>query len=323
MSQPRVFVTRRIPVAGLDRIETECNAEVWQEPLPPPRHLLLEKVVGCDGILTLLTDKIDAELMDAAGPQLKVVSNFAVGYNNIDIDEATKRGIQVGNTPDVLTDATADMALSLMLSAARRIIESQDYVRQQQWKTWEPLGLIGQDLVGKTIGIVGMGRIGYATAKRCRGGWDMKVLYSDHFVNEKAETGLGAQRVDFETLLKESDFVSVHTSLDETTKGMFNRAAFELMKPTAVFVNTARGPIHDQGDLYTALNTGQIFSAGLDVTDPEPILPDDPLLTLSNCVIAPHIASATVSSRDGMATIAADNLLAGVLEQPLPCRVTS
>ncbi|MEO1972973.1 MAG: NAD(P)-dependent oxidoreductase, partial [Pirellulaceae bacterium] len=157
MSQPRVFVTRRIPVAGLDRIETECNAEVWQEPLPPPRNLLLEKVVGCDGILTLLTDKIDAELMDAAGPQLKVVSNFAVGYNNIDIDEATKRGIQVGNTPDVLTDATADMAMSLMLSAARRIIESQDYVRQQQWKTWEPLGLIGQDLVGKTIGIVGMG----------------------------------------------------------------------------------------------------------------------------------------------------------------------
>jgi glyoxylate reductase len=285
--------------------------------------VLLKKVAGCDGILALLTDKVDAELMDAAGSQLKVISNFAVGTNNVDIDEATRRGIRVGNTPDVLTDATADMALALMLSAARRITESQDYVRQQHWKTWEPLGMIGQDLVGKTLGIVGMGRIGQATAKRCRGGWDMKILYHSRSVNEEAERQLGARRVDWPTVLAESDFVSVHTSLNEATKGMFNKIAFESMKPTAVFVNTARGPIHVHADLYAALRGGQIFSAGLDVTDPEPILPDDPLLTLANCVIAPHIGSATVSSRDGMAEIAADNLLAGLRGQPLRCWVNS
>jgi len=295
--------------------------EVWEDPLPPPRDVLLEKVAGCDGILALLTDKIDGELMDAAGPQLKVVSNFAVGYNNIDVAEATRRKIRVGNTPDVLTDATADMALALMLAAARRIVESQDYVRQQQWKTWEPQGLIGQDLTGKTIGIVGMGRIGQATARRCRGGWDMKVLYHSRSNKESAEKELGARRVDWETLLAESDFVSVHTDLNETTKWMFNAAAFKQMKSTCVFVNTARGPIHHHADLYEALRTGEIFAAGLDVTDPEPINPDDPLLTLPNCVIAPHIGSGTVSSRNGMSEIAADNLLAGIRGEPLRCWV--
>ena len=323
MSRAKVLVTRRIPAAGLARLEDECDTEVWEDPLPPPRDVLLEKVVGCDGVLALLTDKIDAELMDAAGPQLKVVSNFAVGYNNIDVEEATRRGIRVGNTPDVLTDATADMALALMLAAGRRIIESQDYVRQQKWKTWEPQGLIGQDLSGKTLGIVGMGRIGRATARRCRGGWDMQVLYHSRSVKESAESELGARRVDWETLLAESDFVSVHTDLNETTKAMFNAAAFKQMKSTAVFVNTARGPIHHHADLYEALRNGEIFAAGLDVTDPEPINTDDPLLTLSNCVIVPHIGSATVSSRNGMSEIAADNLLAGVRGEPLRCWVNA
>lgn len=321
MSRPKVLVTRRIPEAGLVRVEQECDAEVWEDPLPPPRDVLLEKVAGCEGILALLTDKIDSELMDAAGPQLKVVSNFAVGYNNIDIAEATRRGIRVGNTPDVLTDATADMALALMLAAGRRIIESQDYVRQQKWKTWEPQGLIGQDLSGKILGIVGLGRIGQATARRCRGGWDMQVVYHSRSDKESAERELGARRVDWETLLAESDFVSVHTDLNETTKSMFNAAAFKRMKSSAVFVNTARGPIHHHGDLYEALRDGEIFAAGLDVTDPEPINPDDPLLTLPNCVIAPHIGSATVSSRNGMSEIAADNLLAGVRGEPLRCWV--
>jgi len=317
----KVFVTREIPAAGLDRVIADCDADVWPEPLPPSREELLKRIAGCDGVLSLLTEKVDAEFMDAAGPQLKVISNFAVGYNNIDIPEAKRRGISVGNTPDVLTDATADMAFALLISASRRIIECQDYVRNAEWKTWEPLGHIGVDLVGRTIGIVGMGRIGMAMAKRCHGGWGMKVLYHDNNQNKDAEEKFGARQVDFETLLAESDFVSVHTDLNETTQGMFNADAFELMKPTGVFINSARGPIHKHADLYAALESGQIFAAGLDVTDPEPILMDDPLLTLSNCVIAPHVASATISSRDGMAEIAADNLFAGLQGKPLRCQV--
>lgn len=319
--RPKVFVTRLIPAAGLDRVLAACDAQVWDGPLPPPRETLLEKIRGCDGVLSLLTEKVDREFFDAAGPQLKVVSNFAVGYNNIDIPEATRRGIRVGNTPDVLTDATADMAFTLLIAAARRLVESQDFIRHGKWRTWEPLGHIGQDLREKTLGIVGMGRIGYALAKRCRGGWDMNVLYFDRQPNAKAEQDLAARRVDFDTLLAESDFVSVHADLNDSTRGMFDSSAFQKMKRTAVFVNTARGPLHNQRDLFAALAEGQIFAAGLDVTDPEPIPLDDPLLTLPNCVIAPHIASATVKSRDGMAEIAADNLLAGVSGKPLRCWV--
>lgn len=320
-SEPRVFVTREIPSAGLDKVRAACSAEVWTEPLPPSRSTLLEKIAGCDGVLTLLTEKVDAEFMDAAGPQLKVISNFAVGFNNIDIAEATSRKIRVGNTPDVLTHATADMAFSLLISASRRIVEAQTYIQQGKWKTWEPLGHIGVDLLGKTVGIVGMGRIGFAMSQRCQGGWGMQVLYHDKFRSERAEQELGARQVDFDTLLKESDFVSVHTDLNESTQDMFNTDAFAKMKSTAVFVNSARGPIHNGRDLYHALKEGQIFAAGLDVTNPEPIDSDDPLLTLPNCVIAPHIASATFSSRNGMAEIAADNLLAGLHGQPLRCWV--
>lgn len=319
----RVFVTRKIPDAGLKKIVEQCDATVWDEPLPPSRPVLLENVAGCDGVLTLLTEKVDAEFMDACGPQLKVISNFAVGYNNIDVEEATRRQIAVGNTPGVLTDATADMAFALLISAARRIVEGQDYVRAGKWKTWEPLGHIGQDLQGKTIGIVGMGRIGFAMAKRCRGGWDMNVLYHDKYRNKAAEQQLGARQVDFDTLLAESDFVSAHTDLNDETRGMFNAAAFAKMKNTAVFINSSRGPIHNPQDLHHALKSGEIFAAGLDVTDPEPIAMDDPLLQLPNCVIAPHIASATVDSRNGMAEIAADNLCAGLRGQPLRCGVNS
>ena len=319
--KPRVLVTRLIPEVGLRRIVQECQAEVWEEPLPPPRDVLLEKIAGCEGILALLTERIDAELMDAAGPQLKVISNFAVGFNNVDVAEATRRGIRVGNTPGVLTEATADMAFALLISASRRIVEAQDYIREGNWKTWEPLGHIGQDLVGKTLGIVGMGRIGHALARRCHGGWNMRILYVDKFRNEAAEQDFDAQHVEWNTLLSESDFVSVHVDLNSETEGMFDRDAFAQMRPTAVFVNSARGPIHNQQDLYDALVQGEIFAAGLDVTNPEPLDLEDPLLKLSNCVIAPHIASGTVSSRNGMAEIAADNLLAGVCGDPLRCWV--
>jgi glyoxylate reductase len=269
----------------------------------------------------MLTERIDAEFFDAAGRQLKVVSNYAVGFNNIDVPEATRRGVRVGNTPGVLTDATADMAVTLLLAAARRLVDGVDFVRSGQWQTWQPLGHIGCDLVGKTLGIVGMGRIGSTVARRCRGGWEMRVLYHDQHPNETAERELGAERVELDRLLAESDFVSVHTDLNEATQGMFNAEAFRQMKRTAVFVNTARGPLHVQQDLYEALKQGEIFAAGLDVTDPEPMAPDDPLLSLPNCVVVPHIASATVSSRNGMAEICADNLLAGVRGEPLRCWV--
>lgn len=317
MAKPKVFVTRRIPAAGLDRIVTECDAEVWPDPLPPPRDVLLKKIVGCDGVLTLLTDKVDGEFMTAAGPQLKVVSNYAVGFNNIDVPEASKRGIRVGNTPGVLTEATADMAFALLISAARHIVAGHRYVLDGKWKTWEPLGHIGCDLQGKVLGIVGMGRIGYAMARKCHRGWDMPVLYHDSYPNAQAEADFGAQRVDMDTLLAQSDFVSVHTDLNDTTRGMFNAAAFKKMKKTAIFINSARGPLQNERDLYEALKNGTIFAAGLDVTDPEPPPMDDPLLTLPNVVIAPHIASATVSSRNGMAEIAAENLISGIAGKPL------
>ena len=317
MSRSKVFVTRVIPAAGLERIQAACKAEIWPQPLPPPRDVLLARIRGCDGAVTLLTDKVDAEFMDAAGPQLKVISNYAVGFNNVDVSEATRRGVRVGNTPGVLTEATADLAFALLIAAARHVVAGHRYVLAGHWKTWEPLGHIGQDLCGKTIGIVGMGRIGYAMAKKCFGGWEMQVLYHDQHRNEAAERNLKARQVDFDTLLAESDFVSVHADLNPTTKGMFNAAAFKKMKRTAVFVNSARGPLHVQSDLYQALKNGDIFAAGLDVTDPEPPDPNDSLLQLPNVVIAPHIASATVSSRNGMAEICADNLLLGLEGKPL------
>jgi glyoxylate reductase len=317
MSKPKVFVTRVIPAAGLDRVKAECDATVWDGPVPPPPALLREKAAGCDGLLTLLTDKVDAALMDAC-PKLRVVSNYAVGFNNVDVAAATERGIRVGNTPGVLTEATADMAFALLIAAARNVVAGHAYTLSGRWKTWEPLGHIGQDLAGKTLGVVGMGRIGFALAKRCRGGWGMNVLYNDLHRNEQAERELGARRVDLDVLLGESDFVSLHANLTEGTHGMFDAAHFRRMKRTAVFVNTARGALVNERDLCEALKTGVIFAAGLDVTDPEPPRAENPLLTLPNCIVAPHIASATVATRNAMAEIAADNLLAGLEGRKLP-----
>ncbi len=318
--KPKVFVTRILPDAGLNHIREACDAEVWPEQLPPPYDLIRQKVADCDGLVSLLTDKIDAALLDAA-PRLKVVSNFAVGFNNIDIPAATQRGVAVGNTPGVLTDATADMAFCLLISAARRVVEGHQYTLSGQWKTWEPLGHLGQDLFGRTVGVIGMGRIGFAFARRCRFGWDMRVLYHDVHRNEKAEQELGARQVDLDMLLREADFVSLHADLNETTRGLINRAALQKMKRTAILINTARGPLVVQKDLAEALQAGTIFAAGLDVTDPEPPAADDPLLKLPNAVVAPHIASATVQTRNAMAEICASNLIAGVSGQKLPAWV--
>ncbi len=315
---PRIFVTRQIPPTHLQRLQREADCVIWPGQLPPSRADLLAGVAGCDGILSLISDRIDAAVFEAAGPQLKVVSNYAVGVNNIDLAEAARRGVAVGNTPDVLTDATADIAVALLLAAARRLQASGDSVRQGEWKTWEPTGWLGCDLVGRTLGIVGLGRIGAAVARRLVGGWGMRLLYSSR--SDKRIEGLEtARRVTLDELLAESDFVSLHTDLTEETRGLIDARRLALMKPTAVLVNTSRGGVIDQSALVEALRGGRPLAAGLDVTDPEPLPPDHPLVTLPNCIILPHIGSATVATRDAMAEICVDNLLAGLAGQPLRC----
>jgi glyoxylate reductase len=313
-------VTRRIPEKGLEKIRGYADVEVWEDELPPPREVILEKVRGRQGLLCLLTDRIDAEVMDAAGPQLKVISNYAVGFDNIAIPEATARGILVTNTPGVLTETTADMAWALMMATARRIVEGDRFVRAHRWKTWGPLLLLGQDLHHATLGILGFGRIGQAVARRAIG-FSMRVLWHDVVRTEQMEATareLGAEFVDRDTLYAESDFLSIHTQLTAETRGLIDAAAFARMKKTAIVINTARGPIIDSEALYTALKEGQIAGAGLDVTDPEPIPDDSPLLTLENLVICPHIASASVATRTKMALMAAENLIVGLQGQRPP-----
>lgn len=316
MPKPRVFVTREIFSDALEDIRLAADLDLWTDELPPPRSELLDRAVGVDGILCLLTDKIDREFMDAAGSQLKVISQIAVGFDNIDVSEATKRGIPVGNTPDVLTQTTADAAWALMLSAARRIGESERAARAGRWRTWHPLHYLGQDVYGATLGIVGMGRIGFQVAKRSIG-FDMKVIYHDVVRQDRYESELDMEYVDMDTLLARSDFVSLHTVLNESTRHLIDARALSKMKQSAVLVNAARGSIVDPKALYEALRSGQISAAGLDVTEPEPIPADDPLLTLENCIIVPHIASASVSTRREMSRIAAANLLNGIAGERL------
>lgn len=315
MTKPKVFVTRIIPDQGLDLVREFCEADVWEGELPPPREEILRRVQGMDGLLSLLTDKIDGEVMDAAGEDLKVISNYAVGFDNIDVDAATARGIPVGNTPGALTDATADFAFALLMSAARRIPEGDRFVRAGRWKTWGPMLLLGSEVHGATLGLVGFGRIGQAMARRAAG-FDMRVLYYDP--HAKPDPQLKATPVDFETLLEESDFVSLHTPLTPDTRQLIDAEALSRMKPTAVLVNTSRGPVVDMDALYEALRDKRIFAAALDVTDPEPLPMDHPLLTLENLVIAPHIASASVTARGNMAWMAANNLIAGLKGEQLP-----
>jgi glyoxylate reductase len=320
--RPRVFVARRIPDAGLGPIAEACELNLWEDELPPPRDELLRRVAGCDGILTLLTDRVDDALLDAAGPNLKVVSNYAVGYDNIDVAACAGRGIAVGNTPGALTETTADLAWALMLAGARRVAEGDRYVRAGRWRTWGPLLLLGSDVHGATLGIVGLGRIGQAVARRAAG-FGMTVLYSSRTrVDATIETALGATYVSLPELLERSDIVSLHVSLAPDTRGLIDAEALARMKPTAVLVNTARGPVVDQVALAAALRDGVIAAAALDVTDPEPIPDDDPLLSLDNCLILPHIASATGATRGRMAEMAAANLLAGVRGEALPTPVS-
>ena len=318
MQKPKVFVTRIIPEAGLDMVLTHADATIWEDELPPPRTELIKHVQDMDGLLCLLTDRIDAELMEAAGSRLKVISNHAVGFDNVDVAEATRRGIPVGNTPGVLTDTTADFAFALLMAAARRVVEADRYTRAGRWKTWGPKVLLGQDVTGATLGIIGFGRIGKGMAKRAAG-FDMRVLFYDPLcADDPFAEEIGAESVDLETLFSQADFISVHTPLIDETYHLINDGAFQKMKQTAVLINTARGPVVDPDALFRALTNGEVAAAALDVTDPEPIPMDSPLLTLDNLIIAPHIASGSVATRNKMATMAAANLIAGIKGERLP-----
>jgi glyoxylate reductase len=309
MPKPKVYVTREIPERGLNKIKKYFDAEVWPEYAPPPKKVIIEKAKNVEALATLLSDKIDSEVFDAA-PKLKIVAQMAVGFDNIDIPEATKRGIYVTNTPEVLTDTTADFAWALLMAVARRVVEADKYVRTGQWKvSWHPAMMQGRDVHHATLGVVGTGRIGYAVAKRAKG-FDMKILFYDVIPRPEMEKDLGAKRVDLDTLLKESDFVSLHVPLMKETYHLINAEKLKLMKKTAYLINNARGPVVDEKALYQALKEGRIAGAGLDVFEQEPTPVDNPLLKLDNVVVAPHISSASYETRSQMAEMVADNLIA-------------
>jgi glyoxylate reductase len=316
MAKPRVFVTRVILDQGMSLIAGFCDADVWLGELPPGREVILERARGVDGLLCLLTDMIDGGIMDAIGPQLKVISNHAVGYDNIDVSCATARGIPIGNTPGILTDATADMAFALLMAAGRRVVEGDRVVRASGWKTWSPSFMLGADFAGATLGIVGFGRIGRAVARRATG-FGMRILYYDP-CPAASEPGVAAEPANLDALLRAADFVSIHTPLNEETRHLVDAAFLARMKPTAILINTARGPIVDQKALHDALKSHRIFAAGLDVTDPEPLPGNSPLLELDNLVVCPHIASASWATRARMSLLAAENLIAGLKGERLP-----
>ncbi len=301
----RVFVTRRLPGSALDRLSAEHDVEVWPEQLPPGREELLARAPELEGLLSLLTDPVDAELIDAA-PALRAISNYAVGTDNVDLDAASERGIPVGNTPEVLTESTADLALALILAVSRRLVEGDAYVRRGDWHTWEPELLLGRDLHGATVGIVGRGRIGQAVGRRLEG-FGCELLYTD--------VGVG---VSLEELLERSDFVTLHCPLTPDTRGLIDDEALGRMKATAYLVNTSRGPVVDTEALSRALHDREIAGAALDVTDPEPLPGDHPLLEAPGLLVLPHIASATHATREQMAEMAVDNLLAGLAGEPMP-----
>lgn len=316
MPKFKVFISRRLPIA-LDALTAIADVEVWPERQPPAYTVLQEKVRGVDGLLCLLTDRIDRPLLRAAS-NLKVISQLAVGYDNIEIPAATAQGIPVGHTPDVLTDATADFTWSLLLAAARRVVAGDRFTRAGHWQTWEPDLLLGAQVTGATLGIVGLGRIGQAVARRARG-FEMPIRYTNpQQCDPELEQSLEAEFVTLEQLLQESDFVTVHAPLTPETHYLFGDPQFEQMKPTAILVNTARGPIVDPTALHRALVQGQIAAAALDVTDPEPIPLDSPLLALENLIITPHIGSASRTTRETMAEMAIANLIAGLTGERLP-----
>lgn len=320
----KVFVTRRIPQEGmklLSAASSVCEVCQWDSDEPVPRAELLKGVQGAHGLMCMLSEKIDAELLDAAGPNLKVISTFSVGYDHLAMDEIKKRGIRVGYTPDVLTDATAELAVALLLSTSRRLPEGVEEVKNGGWSSWNPLWLCGYGLSGSTVGIIGLGRIGMAIAQRLMPFGVKRLLYSGRTAKAYAAEVKG-EFVPLDKLVSESDFIVVSCSLTPETQGLCDKNFFGKMKNTAVIVNISRGAVVNQEDLYEALHSGQIAAAGLDVTTPEPLPTSHPLLTLKNCVVIPHLGSATYSTREVMSALAAQNLLNGLQGTDMPSELT-
>ncbi|RDE14044.1 MAG: D-glycerate dehydrogenase [Candidatus Thorarchaeota archaeon] len=309
-----VFVTRKIPMDGLRIIKQEFHASVWENEMPPSKEQIIENGKDCEGIVTLLSDPISADIIERL-PNLRVIAQYAVGYDNIDLKYATKRGIIVTNTPGVLTETTADLTWALIMAASRRIVEADRYVRRGNWRVaWGPELLLGSDIHGATLGIIGLGRIGAAVARRACG-FDMKILYSSRSTRESDKSlpeNLGAQRVDMDTLLRESDVVTLHVPLTPETRHLIGKVELAKMKPSAILVNTSRGPVVDEEALYQALRSKRLAAAGLDVFAEEPIRLDSPLLELENVVLLPHIGSASTRTRSTMAKMCAENLRAAL-----------
>ena len=303
----KILLTHRIPDNGLELLREAGELYVWKDDSVMPREEILKQCQGVDAIVSMVTDKMDAEIFDAAGPQLKVVANYAVGFDNIDVREAEKRGIVVTNTPGVLTQAVAEHALGLMIAVARRIVEADTFTREGKYAGWMPLGFLGQSLWGKTLGIVGVGRIGTWLAEAAHSGLNMNILYTDVHHDDELEMKLGATYHTLDVLLKDSDVVSIHVPLIESTHHLIGERELAHMKESAILINTSRGPVVDEAALYHALKEKKIFGAGLDVFEDEPKLYHG-LEKLSNVVLTPHIASATIEAREAMAEIAANNV---------------
>lgn len=304
-------MTRLLPEDILESIARECEMKVWpMEDKPVPREVLEKEIEDVDGVLSLLTENIDADLL-AKAPNLKIISNMAVGYNNIDVEAATSRGVLVTNTPGILTETTADLTFALLMMTARRLEEASQFLRQGQWKTWSPMLLTGQDIYGATLGIIGMGRIGEAVAKRAKG-FDMNILYFNRSRKPEVEEKYGVEYRELDDLLAQSDYVCILTPYTPETHNLIGKKELALMKKTGILINTARGGIVDEEALYEVLAKKDIYAAGLDVFATEPVPMDHPLLNLPNCVTLPHIGSATINTRRGMATLATKNLLWGL-----------
>jgi glyoxylate reductase len=309
MTEMKVLVTLNIPEVGIDLLKQEgLQVEVWRDERPLTTQELLEKSRDCQALLATGSNLIDRKFLDQSR-HLKIISQFGAGYDNIDVAYARELGISVGNAPDAMSDATADIAFALMLAASRKMCYLHKSVIAGGWGHFKPRAHLGLELKGRVLGIFGMGRIGMEMAKRCKGAYQMDVLYTNRSRNSNAEQLLGAKRVDFDELLNKSDVISVHCALTDQTRGLFDSVAFGKMKGNSLFINTSRGPVHNQKDLYQALVSGNIWGAGLDVTDPEPMAPNDPLLSLENVAITPHIGSATIQARDEMSRLAAKNII--------------
>lgn len=309
MAKMKVFVTREILPEGLEILRKNFDVDVWTEYAPPSKEIIKERIKDADAILTMLSDKIDAEIINSA-PKLKIIAQLAVGYDNIDLKAAKERGIYVTNTPDALTDASADFSFALMMAVSRRVVEADKYVRAGNWKVaWHPSMMLGAPLRGTTLGIIGAGRIGQAMAKRGRG-FDMRILYFNRSAKPEFEKECGAKRVELDELLKESDFVSLHVPLNDQTRGLINAEKLALMKKTAYLISNARGPVIEEKALYEALKNHKIAGAALDVFCTEPTPADNPLLELDNIVVAPHISSANTVTRTKMSVMNAEDITA-------------